>query len=190
MAVMPGMSALSVEILSEHDLIEPTRDGDHRAFEELYARYRGPISAFIHRRVRDRGRAEDVGQEVFISALRRLRDSSQEIAFKPWIYEIARNACIDEFRRAQRGREVPARRCADAQPAFRLFSTRPEPPGRGRGQPALSDLRGAFGGLSDNHHQLIVLREFEGLSYDDIGAPHRSCRARWSRARCSAPAAS
>ena len=41
MAMMPSMSALSVEMLSEHDLIEAARDGDHRAFEELYARYQG-----------------------------------------------------------------------------------------------------------------------------------------------------
>ena len=134
MALMPSMSALSVEILSEHDLIEATRDGDHRAFEELYARYQGRITAFIHSRVRDHGRAEDVAQEVFISALRRLRASSQEIAFKPWIYEIAKNACIDEYRRSLRGREVPLDTGDEGQPASRLLSTRSDPAGRDRGQ--------------------------------------------------------
>ena len=42
-----------------------------------------------------------------MSALRRLRGTDQAIAFKPWLYEIAKNACIDEFRRGSRAREVP-----------------------------------------------------------------------------------
>jgi len=57
--------------------------------------------------VHDHARAEDIAREVFISALRRLRDTERPIAFKPWLYEIAKDACIDEFRRAQRAREVP-----------------------------------------------------------------------------------
>ena len=55
----------------------------------------------------DFDRAEDITQEVFISALRRLRDTERPIAFKPWIYQIAKNACIDELRRAKRALEVP-----------------------------------------------------------------------------------
>ena len=80
--------------------------GDDRAFEELYSRYRERIAAFILSKVHDHGRAEDIAQEVFMSALRRLRATEQEIAFKPWLYEIAKNACIDEFRRSRRAREV------------------------------------------------------------------------------------
>src|ERR1700749_4989345 len=91
---------------SEQELVAATRAGDDRAFEELYARYRDRISAFILSKVHDHGRAEDIAQEVFMSALRRLRGTDQAIAFKPWIYEIAKNACIDEFRRGNRTREV------------------------------------------------------------------------------------
>ena len=56
--------------------------------------------------VKDHGRAEDVTQEVFVSALRRMRETERPIAFKPWIYEIAKNACIDQFRRSRRAEEV------------------------------------------------------------------------------------
>ena len=119
--------------------------------------------------MRDHGRAEDIAQEVFISALRRLRASSQEIAFKPWIYEIAKNACIDEYRRSARGREVPLEDEAEDQPSAGLLSTAPSPPAAIEAKERLSDLRGAFGVLSETHHQLIVMREFEGRSYDEIG---------------------
>ena len=92
---------------SEQALVQAARHGDDRAFEQLYARYRERITAFIHSRVRDYGRAEDISQEVFMAALRQLRSSDQQVAFKPWVYAIAKNACIDDFRRSARGREVP-----------------------------------------------------------------------------------
>jgi len=170
MEVVLGMTSLSAETLSEHDLIDAARDGDDRAFEELYARYSGRIAGFIHARVRDHGRSEDVAQEVFISALRRLRASSQAIQFKAWIYEIAKNACIDEHRRTRRTREVSLDSGTDESGPSVLPSRAPTPPAAAETKQRLTDLRGAFGGLSDSHHQLLVLREFEGLSYDEIGA--------------------
>ena len=69
--------------------------------------YHRRIAAYIFGMVRDHGRAEDLTQEVFVSALRRMRATDRPIAFKPWVYEIAKNACIDDFRRARRAREVP-----------------------------------------------------------------------------------
>jgi RNA polymerase sigma factor (sigma-70 family) len=154
----------------EAELVASARAGDDRAFEQLYARYRQRIFAFIVSRVRDHGRAEDIAQEVFISALRRLRSSDGEIVFKPWIYEIAKNACIDEYRRGSRQHEVPLE--ADGEPITDRQSTlraAPAPAAAIEGKQQLEDLRGAFGGLSTNHHQLLVMREFEGLSYDEIG---------------------
>ncbi len=156
---------------SEQDLVAAVRAGHDRAFEELYARYRERISAFILSRVHDHGRAEDIAQEVFMSALRRMRGSDQEIAFKPWIYEIAKNACIDEFRRGSRAREVPLESdgefVVDRQKS--ALAAVPTPAAAVESKQRLDDLRGAFGGLSASHHQLLVMREFEGLSYDEIG---------------------
>jgi RNA polymerase sigma factor (sigma-70 family) len=78
---------------SEHDLVAAVRRGSDRAFEELYSRYRSRIAAYVYGMVGDHARAEDIVQEVFISALRRLRQTERPIAFKPWIYAIAKNAC-------------------------------------------------------------------------------------------------
>jgi RNA polymerase sigma factor (sigma-70 family) len=154
----------------EPELVAATRAGDDRAFEELYARYQERIFAFILSRVHDHGRAEDIAQDVFMSALRRMRAGDQEIAFKPWIYEIAKNACIDEYRRGHRSREVPLQadpELAGDGPA--MLSLLPTPVAAVESKQRMDDLRGAFGGLSDTHHRLLVLREFEGLSYDEIG---------------------
>ncbi len=156
---------------SEHDLVAAVRRGDERAFGELYARYGRRIVSYVFGMVGDHARAEDIAQEVFISALRRMRETDRPIAFKPWIYEIARNACIDEFRRAKRIREVPLA-TDDDEPGpsdRRLVSGTHLPHATFERRQQLDDLRGAFRGLSDNHHKLIVMRELEGLSYEEIG---------------------
>jgi RNA polymerase sigma factor (sigma-70 family) len=169
LALTLSMTSMTPSTCSEHELITAARRGDDRAFEELYARYRDRIGAFIRSRVGDYGRAEDVAQEVFISALRRLRASDRPIHFKPWIYEIAKNACIDEHRRTRRAREVSLEIDEEAGGPRPLLSLAPTPPAAVETKQRLDDLRGAFGGLSESHHQLLVLRELEGLSYEEIG---------------------
>ncbi len=154
---------------SEHELVAAVRRGSDPAFEELYSRYRQRIGSYVHGMVGDHGRAEDVVQDVFMSALARLRDTDCPIAFKPWIYEIAKNASIDDFRRNRRIREVPLE-TDDAEAGGRWLSRSPTPDAAIQSKQSLADLRGAFRGLSDSHHQAIVMRELEGLSYDAIGA--------------------
>jgi RNA polymerase sigma factor (sigma-70 family) len=155
---------------SESALVAAARDGSDRAFEELYSRYRERIAGFIFSKLHDHGRAEDIAQEVFISALRRLRATDQEIAFKPWLYEIAKNACIDEFRRTRRAREVSLDADEELSGGRRgLLSVAPTPPAAAENKQQIIDLQSAFGGLSESQHELLVMREFEGLSYGAIG---------------------
>jgi RNA polymerase sigma factor (sigma-70 family) len=157
----------------EASLVRAARSGDDHAFEQLYAGYRDRIHAFIAGRVHDHGRAEDLSQEVFMSALRQLRASDADITFKPWLYTIAKNACIDEFRRASRAREVLVESDDElgsgAGSGERYLTAVPSPDDAVDSRQSLQDLQGAFGGLNENQHRLIVMREFEGLSYDEIG---------------------
>ncbi|QEC50258.1 sigma-70 family RNA polymerase sigma factor [Baekduia soli] len=156
---------------ADHDLVRAVRAGDDRAFERLYQRYHRRISAYLYGMVRDHGRAEDLTQEVFVAALRRMRQTTQPIAFKPWIYEIAKNAGIDAFRRGRRSEEVSydAQEALGAADLGRLASPAPGPDAAVDAKQRLSDLCGAFGGLSPTHHQILVMRELEGLSYREIG---------------------
>jgi RNA polymerase sigma factor (sigma-70 family) len=121
--------------------------------------------------VKDHQRAEDVTQEVFVSALRRMRATERPIAFKPWIYEIAKNACIDQFRRSKRAEEISYDADEGLAPADygRLVSKEPVPDAALAAKQQLDHMVGAFGGLSEAHHQILVLRELEGLSYREIG---------------------
>jgi RNA polymerase sigma factor (sigma-70 family) len=144
------------------------RAGDDRAFEQLYLRYQRRIAAYVYGMVHDHGRAEDITQDVFISALRRMRATDARIAFKPWIYEIAKNACIDAFRRSKRAEEV-SYDVEDGAERLHLTSNGPTPDAAVDTRMSLDHLRGAFGGLSEAHHQILVMRELEGLSYRQIG---------------------
>ncbi|HEX8066599.1 MAG TPA: sigma-70 family RNA polymerase sigma factor, partial [Thermoleophilaceae bacterium] len=147
------------------------RRGDDRAFEQLYTRYQRRIASYVCGMVKDYGRAEDITQEVFVSALRRMRETERPIAFKPWIYEIARNACIDSYRRSRRAVEVSYDADDRLSPADhgRLVATEPQPDAAVDAKQELDHLCGAFGGLSDSHHEILVMRELEGRSYADIG---------------------
>jgi RNA polymerase sigma factor (sigma-70 family) len=155
----------------DHALVAAVRRGDDRAFEALYSRYRRRIHAYVMGMVKDHGRAEDVTQEVFVSALRRMRETERPIAFKPWIYEIAKNACIDQFRRSRRAEEVSlqAEDGLAAADYGRLVGSDPAPDDAVAAKQELDNLCGAFVGLSDTHHEILVLRELEGLSYREIG---------------------
>jgi RNA polymerase sigma factor (sigma-70 family) len=151
--------------------VAATRTGDDRAFERLYERYQRRIAAYVHGMVKDHGRAEDITQEVFISALRRMRETDRPIIFKPWIYEIAKNACIDAFRRSRRAEEISYDADGGLGPADhgKLVSRGPTPDAAVDTRMSLDNLRGAFGSLSDTHHDILVMRELEGLSYREIG---------------------
>jgi RNA polymerase sigma factor (sigma-70 family) len=153
------------------DLVVFARAGDDRAFAQLYERYHRPVAAYVHGMVKDHARAEDITQDAFISALRRMRQTEQPIAFRPWIYEIAKNATIDQFRRSRRADEVSYDRddVIDGMEAGRFSAAGAEPAAAIDRKLTLDHLCGAFGGLSDMHHQILVLREFEGLSYQEIG---------------------
>src|SRR6476620_6486886 len=156
---------------TDNQLVAAVRAGDDRAFECLYERYHRRIAAYIYGMVNDYARAEDITQDVFMSALRRMRETDRSIAFKPWIYEIAKNACIDQFRRSKRAEEVSydADEGLGAADYGRLVTTGPTPDAAVDQKMSLDHLCGAFGGLSETHHEILVMRELEGLSYREIG---------------------
>src|SRR5215217_6390286 len=153
------------------ELVAAVRAGDDSAFEELYRRYQPRIAGFVRGMLHDSARAEDVAQEAFLSALRRMRETDSEINFKPWIYQIARNAAIDSYRRASHAVEVSmgaddGLRTSDRQ---RLVGADGAPDSALVTKERLTHLQGAFDELSDVHTRVLVMRELEGMSYREIG---------------------
>jgi RNA polymerase sigma factor (sigma-70 family) len=150
-------------------LVAALRGGDDRGFELLFERYRSAIGAYVASLVRDRGHSEDITQEVFISALRSLRTSDRPVVFKPWIYEIARNACIDRHRRTMRRDEIAAGSSSqlDTDPS-RLVAARAAPEVVNETRVRFAELVEALIEMPAVDRRLLVMREFEGRSYREI----------------------
>lgn len=156
---------------SDAELVAAVRAGDDAAFEQLYRRYQRRMRGFLQRRVGDPARAEDLTQEVFLSALRHMRSSDAAINFKPWLFEIARNAAIDAHRRASRAEELPVHDAARLRPLDRVrLAEAPAPEAELAAKENLDHLSGAFDELPAHHSRALVMRELEGLSYAEIGA--------------------
>jgi len=92
--VKPDLSGLPDE-----QLLARFNGGDPAAFEVLLQRYRRPLYNFILRSVRERDRAEDLLQDVFLRVLQRSSEFKGEAKFSTWLYTIARNLCIDTSRK-------------------------------------------------------------------------------------------
>jgi RNA polymerase sigma factor (sigma-70 family) len=153
------------------ELVAAVRAGDDSAFEELYRRYQPRIARFVCGMLHDAARCEDVAQEAFLSALRRMRETDCEINFKPWIYQIARNAAIDSYRRNSHAVEVSmdADDGLRASDRTRLVGLDGSPDAALIIKERLDHLQGAFDELSDVHTRVLVMRELEGMSYREIG---------------------
>ena len=156
---------------ADAELVAAVRAGDDSAFEELYRRYQPRIAGFVRGMLHDSARAEDVAQEAFLSALRRMRACDAEINFKPWIYQIARNAAIDSYRRNSHAVEVSmdADDGLRASDRHRLVGLDGSPDAALITKERLDHLQGAFDELSDVHTRVLVMRELEGMSYREIG---------------------
>jgi RNA polymerase sigma factor (sigma-70 family) len=156
---------------ADAELVAAVRAGEDCAFEELYRRYQPRIARFVCTMLHDAARCEDVAQEAFLSALRRMRETDAEINFKPWIYQIARNAAIDSYRRNSHAVEVSmdADDGLRASDRTRLVGLDGSPDAALITKERLDHLQGAFDELSDVHSRVLVMRELEGMSYREIG---------------------
>ncbi len=87
-----------------NELLTRARVGDADAFGELVTRFSAAVRALCLMRAADPGRADDIAQQVFMTAWRRLADVRESTQFWPWLEAIARNHLLNEWRRVQRER--------------------------------------------------------------------------------------
>ena len=163
-------TAIPVDTRDEQ-LVARAQEGSSEAFAVLFRRYRPAIARYAGRMLGDDGRAEDVVQEVFLSALRGIDGLDRPAGFKPWLYRIAHNACVDHMRRNGRAQEVSMD--ASVLPAaeeMRLFRQAPSTHAALSQKEDFRNLREAFRGLPPSQSEVLVMRELEGLSYDEIAA--------------------
>jgi len=159
------------------DLVSAFQDGSVDAFDQLFLRYNGAITSLTNRLVRDPLLAEDLTQETFFRVLRSLERVDASFNFSAWIHRIATNLCYDELRRRKPGQAAQAqgtRVSASIGGPEEVLGSLPSKDMTGSPEDALAtrELRREMGEvaaqLPENYRNVLILREFRGLSYASI----------------------
>ena len=165
--------AFSAPAAHEEDLalIAGLRSGEECAYETLIQRFEQPVYNLVSRLVDDPGDAADVAQEVFLKVFRKVGGFRSESSLKTWIYRIAVNEARNQRRwfMRHRGKEIGLESDSDAQGPQDWLSD----PGRSPYQTAVDQethalIESALQKVSPNYRAAVVLREVEGLSYEEI----------------------
>ena len=173
---------------TDQQLVQRAQRGDLRAFDLLVLKYQGRIAALVSRYVSDAGEVEDVTQEAFIKAYRALGKFRGDSAFYTWLYRIAANAAKNHL--VAKGRRPGADATIEDAEGFDeggMLSESASPEALAMGGELAEVVESALKALPDELRAALMLREFDGLSYDDIadvlGCPVGTVRSRIFRAR-------
>ena len=157
-------------------LVRRAKAGDREAFGRLVDRFQAPVYRVVRGILSDASDAEDVAQEAFLRAYESLAKFRGESGFFTWLYRIA----VNEALRARKRRSFAP---IDAVPEAE--APRPEVPDEDGPTPAA--LERLLGQLSDEFRAIVVLRDLEGLSYQEIAEtleiPMGTVESRLFRAR-------
>jgi RNA polymerase sigma-70 factor, ECF subfamily len=162
------------------ELVRRTTRGELTAFEELVDRHR-PVVVRVAARMVGSEDAEDISQDTFLRAFHRLEYYRADAPFRSWLLRIAHNAALDHL-----GRRRPEPVDPYAFDASEPSSSRP-PAERLELRERIERLERKLSGLSHSHRVVLVLRDAEGLSYEEIaditGTPLGTVKGRLHRAR-------
>lgn len=154
------------------------RKGSRMAFEALFARYREPVWRFFRRRTTDPGRAEELAQDTFVAVLDGARRYEGRGSFRSYLFGAAYNVLLADRRRAAQRATLPL----DRDPAV-----------EGADPDAAIWVRDAIATLDEGDREVLMLREYEQLSYQEIAdlrrIPVNTVRSQLFRARLALKAA-
>ena len=157
--------------VEDRDLVRAAQKGDQTAFRQLVERYQRKVYQLALGMMKDADDAMDIAQETFVRVHRYLPSFKGDSSFFTWTYRIAMNLCLDAQRKRGRLSRVDAEEGDEAE-----LEAAMDPPSAALAGPqraALNaELKGkleeALAGLSENHRSILLLRELEGLSYEEL----------------------
>lgn len=141
-------------------LVDAARAGDLDAFEVLVRRHQGPVYRVALRMVGSAADAEDVAQETFVQAWRSLKSFHGDSALATWLYRIATNRSLDLLAKRRPSAQLEESSGIQSHDPGAILADREE----------TTKVMGAVQALPAEQRAALVLREFEGLSYNEIGA--------------------
>ena len=155
---------------TDEELVEQIRNGEPSAFRTLVERHYQKIFGLALGMVRNRDDALDLTQEAFLHVHRAIGGFRFSAKFSTWLYRIVTNLCIDHFRRLGRSPhtiELPALE-EETAPMQWADPAAERPDDAAHRSEVRQALERAFAQLSPSHRAVMVLRELEGLSYEEI----------------------
>lgn len=162
-------------MIDDEQLILAIRGGERARFGALVERYQRPVYRFLRNMRLEHDEAADIMQNVFINAYRKLDSLREPGKFRSWLFMIASNQARNYFRESSRRREVPLE---DAEPVF----ADENPDLTLEKQGLKKRLEAALEHLPVKQRQVVVLRAFEELPFDEVA---RACGIRLSTAKVS-----
>lgn len=145
--------------------------GDHDAFDQLVTHYRGRVYAMIVNMIRNDADAWDLAQDVFVKAWKALPKFEARSSFYTWLYRITHNVTYDWMRKKKitAGTEFDDQVALDVEPGAHTAPGRAlQPDQSAQGGELRAQIDAAIQELSADHRQAILLKEIEGLSYQEI----------------------
>jgi RNA polymerase sigma factor (sigma-70 family) len=160
--------------------------GDAGAFEVLVRRHQGALVNFAFRMLGDRDEAADAAQQTFVQVYLNLPRARLDLAFKPWLYRIARNQCLDRLR--QRRPSLPIDADPDvAAPAFEVPDPAPLPDELLERRDLQRLLADAIAALPERYRAVVAMRYVTDLTFAEIGAalglPENTAKTFFQRAK-------
>lgn len=183
----PPEPALEV---SDEDLMARTAEGDERAFSELVTRYRSRVFNLVSRLLNDQEASDDICQEVFVRVHLHRKNYRRGAKFSTWLFTIAANLAKNEIRRRKRRRNWSS--LDQLQENLQDSSWQLMDPKANRERDVeVRQLQGIVGeaitALPERYRTALVLRDIEGLAYEEIAQvqeiPGGTVRSRINRAR-------
>jgi RNA polymerase sigma-70 factor, ECF subfamily len=153
--------------IDEHSWVSRAREGDTAAFEAIYNRYERRIYAFTYRLMGNAEDAYDLTQDTFVKAYMALPRTAPDLNLSAWLHRIASNACMDVLRRRKLIRWLPWE-TFDTNPAMEPAAD-DDPVGDYNQVETSSEVQTVLNKLSPKHRMALVLKEYQGMSCDEIG---------------------
>lgn len=150
--------------LEDDECIARAQGGEVAAFSELVARYQDRIYRFLVRLTRSQDDAQELTQETFLNAYQALARWRPEARFTTWLFHIARNQAFDWLRRTKRAEFLPL----DEEQEHAIADPGPTPDNAVETMQRLQGLERALSRLPAEHREILLLREIEEMSYEDI----------------------
>lgn len=177
-------------VVSDHALIEQTKQGDEAAFAEIVNRYRNPLTNYLFRMLNDYEEAVDLAQETFVRVYFAIERYHTDYAFSTYIYRIATNLGISEIRRRKRRKLMSLTgffQYEGEEVDFHPPDKKPLPDADMLEDEQKAVIAKAIATLPDKYRVPIILRDIEGLSYEEIAKVMQlglgTTKSRISRAR-------